>query len=114
MPRHEIIVERVPKVFQGKPVSLNRSTRTVAEYLSRGGQQFHCLFCDEKIDASSLIRVLETWEPHAVISFQSEWKRLPGESWESQYQTSNEVPRREAGREDVLRRAEPGEIGDDA
>ncbi len=81
MPRHEIIVERIPQEFQGEPVHTHHHTWTVAEFRSmHATQQSSCLICDARYDISSLESVLDVWGPDAVIHFQLRHHYLPGES----------------------------------
>ena len=69
MPRHEIIVERIPDEFQGKPVRLpppsemsHIYTQTVADYRSNNPKLLHvCPSCDLSFDMSSLEPVFDVW-----------------------------------------------------
>ena len=76
MPRHEIVVERIPEEFQGKPVRLpdpaemsHIYTRTVAEYrASNPALRDECYSCGISFDISSLAPVFDAWGPDAVIT----------------------------------------------
>jgi len=93
MPRHEIVVERIPEEFQGKPVRLPDPfdmlgfyTRTVAEFRANYPilQQL-CPSCDVSFDMRSLETVFDAWGPDAVITVSLSCHWVPGE------------PRREPG-----------------
>lgn len=94
MPRHEIVVKRIPDEFQGKPVRLpdpfamlgGGFTQTVAEFRASHpilGQM--CPSCDLSFDMSSLEPVLDAWGPDAVVAVSLSCHWVPGE------------PRREPG-----------------
>lgn len=93
MPRHEIIVKRIPDELQGKPVRLppvtempHVYTRTVAEYrASNTALQQLCPSCNVSFDMSSLEPVFDAWGPDAVIRVSLSCHWVPGE------------PRREPG-----------------
>ena len=87
MPRHEIIVERIPDEFQGKPVRLpppselsHIYTQTVADYRSNNPKLLHlCPSCDISFDMSSLEPVFDAWGPDAVITVSLSCHWVPGE-----------------------------------
>ena len=87
MPRHEIIVERIPAEFQGKPVRLpppsamsHIYTRTVADYRSHNPNLLHvCPSCDISFDMSSLEPIFDAWGPDAVITVSLSCHWVPGE-----------------------------------
>ena len=88
MPRHEIVVKRIPDEFQGKPVRLpdplevlgGDFTQTVAEYrASHPILRQTCPSCDLSFGMSSLEPVLDAWGPDAVISVSLSCHWVPGE-----------------------------------
>ena len=87
MPRHEIVVERIPAEFQGKPVRLpgptemsHIYTRTVAEYRASNAPLRHqCPSCGLTFDMSSLEPVFDAWGPDAVITVSLSCHWVPGE-----------------------------------
>lgn len=87
MPRHEIVVERIPDEFQGKPVRLpdpaemsHIYTRTVADYRTHNRKMLHeCISCEVSFDMSSLEPVFDAWGPDAVISVSLSCRWVPGE-----------------------------------
>ena len=94
MPRHEIVVKRIPDEFQGKLVRLpdpfemlgGDYTQTVAHYrASNPTLRDECHSCGISFDMSSLEPVLDAWGPDAVIAVSLSCHWVPGE------------PRREPG-----------------
>jgi hypothetical protein len=93
MPRHEIVVQRIPDEFQGKRVHLpdpaelsHINTKTVGDYRASSTTLRHlCPSCDLTFDMSSLEPVFDAWGPDAVITVSLSCHWVPGE------------PRREPG-----------------
>lgn len=93
MPRHEIVVQRIPDEFQGKRVHLpdpaelsHIFTKTVGDYRASSTTLRHpCPSCDLTFDMSSLEPVFDAWGPGAVITVSLSCHWVPGE------------PRREPG-----------------
>ena len=87
MPRHEIVVDRIPAEFQGKPVRLppvtampHIYTRTVAEYrASQPVLQELCPSCGSVFDMSNIEAVFAAWGPDAVITVSLRCHWVPGE-----------------------------------
>ena len=87
MPRHEIVVERLPQEFQGKPVRLPPPmeppyiyTWTVAAFRASHptlGQMCHS--CDISFDMSSLEPVFDDWGPDDRITVTLSCMWQPGE-----------------------------------
>ena len=87
MPRHEIVVERIPDTFRGKPVRLpppealhTFHPKTVAAYRALNPALRHeCPSCGIAFDMSSLAPVLDAWGPEArfTVSLKCMW--VPGE-----------------------------------
>ena len=88
MPRHEIIVERIPDAYQGESARLpppttmpHVATRTVAEYRASNPDMRHkCVSCGVSFDMSSLDPVFDDWGPDAVITVSLSHHCVPGEA----------------------------------
>ena len=53
MPRHELIVKRVPKERLSEPGHAGMSKLTVAALRSHLGEHIQCHYCDELLDVSA-------------------------------------------------------------
>ena len=87
VPKHEVIVERIPDEFQGKPVRLppvskmpHYYTWTVANYRANNPLLRHeCMTCGILLDMSSLVPVFDAWGPDAMITVSLSCHWVPGE-----------------------------------
>ena len=79
MPRHEVILKRVPREKLEGLGHVDMSDQTVAAYRSRWDAQIKCHYCDEMIDTSGLERVWEAWGPDTVITVSYHWSLEPGD-----------------------------------
>ena len=87
MPRHEIIVERIPDEFQGRRIHLpppmqppHIVTWTVASYRALNPTlQDECFSCGILLDMSSLVPVFDAWGPDAMITVSLSCHWVPGE-----------------------------------
>lgn len=79
MPRHEIIVTRIPKGRQRGAKAGAIPSPTVAEYRARFGSRIECGGCQETIEICGLDRVWETYGSEAVIDISHRGMRLPND-----------------------------------
>ena len=90
--RHEVMVERIPQEFQGKPTPIHHSRLTVAEFRAKYPTgQILCPVCDTLIDISQLEPVLDEWGPDAVIRYEPRHNFFAGESAPSRSQMRENV-----------------------
>ena len=96
MPRHEIIMERIPKEHYEESADGALQMPTVAEYRSRFGYQVQCIICGEVIEVSGLDRVLATWDPDSIIEMSYHEIQMAGDPSEFNSKQDERLPKTDA------------------